>query len=397
MDEVTRDCFLEAMSGELEAVGFRTGPGFDGLDVRGTLWGGNLCMVSSLLGTPHWPRIKGGVLFLEDVNEHPYRIERMLLQLHQAGVLDAQKAILLGAFTDCRKSPLDRGYTLKHRDRPRAQRHPHAHPDRAAVRPCADQGLPAGGPTRRAAGAGAGRARGLVRATQSKAARGNEARTRTKPALTSARQGGRMRGPRMSSRRWKWAVPILGALSLLTACNNSPYPDGAAATNTLFNSFDERSPRYLDPTASYSNPETPYTYSVVRAALRLPLSQAALHPDPQDGRGRGQAAVPRQGRPAAARRRASRSDCRERVRHPAQDGHPATQPHPAFAKDDKGEYLYHALKPGEVGDKRSPWDFEQQGTRELVAEDYVYAFKRHATTRIEAPHLRHLLRVHRSA
>ncbi len=113
VDEVTRDCFVEAMSGELEAVGFRTEPGFDGLDVRGLLWGGNLCMVASLLGTPHWPRIKGGVLFLEDVNEHPYRIERSLLQLQQAGVLDAQKAVVLGAFTDFRPSPLDRGYSLK--------------------------------------------------------------------------------------------------------------------------------------------------------------------------------------------------------------------------------------------------------------------------------------------
>ncbi len=113
VDEVTRDCFAEAMSGELEAVGFRTEAGFDGLDVKGVLWGGNLCMVNSLLGTPHWPRIKGGVLFLEDVNEHPYRIERSLLQLHQAGVLDAQKAILLGAFSDWKKSPLDRGYGLK--------------------------------------------------------------------------------------------------------------------------------------------------------------------------------------------------------------------------------------------------------------------------------------------
>ena len=113
VDEVTRDCFVEAMSGELEAVGFRTEPGFDGLDVKGLLWGGNLCMVASLLGTPHWPRIKGGVLFLEDVNEHPYRIERSLLQLQQAGVLEAQKAIVLGAFTDFRPSPLDRGYSLK--------------------------------------------------------------------------------------------------------------------------------------------------------------------------------------------------------------------------------------------------------------------------------------------
>jgi muramoyltetrapeptide carboxypeptidase len=113
VDEITRDCFLEAMSGALEAVGFRTEAGFDGLEVRGTLWGGNLCMVNSLLGTKYLPRVKGGVLFLEDVNEHPYRVERNLLQLHQAGVLDAQKAIVLGAFSAWRKAPLDRGYTLK--------------------------------------------------------------------------------------------------------------------------------------------------------------------------------------------------------------------------------------------------------------------------------------------
>ncbi|HEX6704269.1 MAG TPA: LD-carboxypeptidase [Albitalea sp.] len=116
VDDITEACFLEAMSGELEALGFRTEAGFDGLQVRGTLWGGNLCIVNSLLGTPHWPKAgatKGGVLFLEDVNEHPYRIERNLLQLHQAGVLDAQKAVVLGAFSNWRKSPLDRGYSLK--------------------------------------------------------------------------------------------------------------------------------------------------------------------------------------------------------------------------------------------------------------------------------------------
>jgi muramoyltetrapeptide carboxypeptidase len=116
VDDITEACFIEAMSGELEAVGFRTEAGFDGLQAKGTLWGGNLCMVSSLLGTPHWPKTsvtRGGVLFLEDVNEHPYRIERGLLQLHQAGVLASQKAIVLGDFGNYRKSPLDRGYNLK--------------------------------------------------------------------------------------------------------------------------------------------------------------------------------------------------------------------------------------------------------------------------------------------
>lgn len=113
LDEVTPDCFVEAMSGELEAIGFRTETGFDGLQAAGVLWGGNLTVLMSLLGTPHWPVVKGGVLFVEDVNEHPYRVERMLLQLHQAGVLARQKAVVLGAISDWRSSPMDRGYTLK--------------------------------------------------------------------------------------------------------------------------------------------------------------------------------------------------------------------------------------------------------------------------------------------
>ncbi|WP_422015967.1 LD-carboxypeptidase [Roseateles sp.] len=119
VDEVTRDCFLEAMSGALEAVGFRESGAprgetpFDGLEARGRLWGGNLTVLCSLLGTPHWPKVKGGILFLEDVNEHPYRVERMLLQLQQAGVIDAQAAVLLGDFGKPAKSPLDGGYGIK--------------------------------------------------------------------------------------------------------------------------------------------------------------------------------------------------------------------------------------------------------------------------------------------
>ena len=101
------------MGGELEDFGYRTEAGFDGLEASGLLWGGNLAMLQSMLGTPHFPKVKGGILFLEDVNEHPYRVERALLQMQQAGVLAQQKAVLLGAFSDWRKSPLDRGYSLK--------------------------------------------------------------------------------------------------------------------------------------------------------------------------------------------------------------------------------------------------------------------------------------------
>ncbi len=79
------------------------------IDVSGILWGGNLTMLAHLVGTPYMPRIEGGILFVEDVNEHPYRVERMLLQLFHAGLLN-QKAIVLGDFSSYRLSEYDNGY-----------------------------------------------------------------------------------------------------------------------------------------------------------------------------------------------------------------------------------------------------------------------------------------------
>jgi muramoyltetrapeptide carboxypeptidase len=83
------------------------GPEFSG---EGTLWGGNLAMVAHLAGTPHMPHVEGGILFLEDVGEHPYRIERMLYQLHFAGVLTRQRALLLGNFSGYELGANDQGY-----------------------------------------------------------------------------------------------------------------------------------------------------------------------------------------------------------------------------------------------------------------------------------------------
>jgi muramoyltetrapeptide carboxypeptidase len=77
------------------------------------LWGGNLTVLTSLLGTPYFPQVKGGVLFIEDVGEHPYRVERMLTQLLLAGVLAQQKAVLFGQFTNYKLVPNhDKGFRL---------------------------------------------------------------------------------------------------------------------------------------------------------------------------------------------------------------------------------------------------------------------------------------------
>ena len=82
------------------------------LDVEGSLWGGNLAMLCSLIGTPYFPAIDGGILFVEDVTEPPFRIERLLYQLHLSGVLGRQRALLLGDFTQCKPSGYDNGYDL---------------------------------------------------------------------------------------------------------------------------------------------------------------------------------------------------------------------------------------------------------------------------------------------
>lgn len=68
------------------------------VNAEGVLWGGNLSVLAALAGSPYLPDINGGILFLEDVGEQPYRIERMLQTLLLAGVLQKQQAIILGDF-----------------------------------------------------------------------------------------------------------------------------------------------------------------------------------------------------------------------------------------------------------------------------------------------------------
>lgn len=111
-DPYTLGQFRSLLGGVVPDVEWRADPCEVPVSVEGTLWGGNLAMVASLVGTRWMPAIEGGLLFLEDIAEHPYRVERMLLQLLHAGVLARQRAILLGAFTDWKPSPIDDGFGL---------------------------------------------------------------------------------------------------------------------------------------------------------------------------------------------------------------------------------------------------------------------------------------------
>lgn len=126
-DDIMEACFQDLMDGVAEGAGWRLNasdrqmlpdsqdPQVLPLEISGaTLWGGNLSVLVNLLGTPYFPQVDGGILFLEDVAEHPYRIERMLTQLLYSGVLARQKVLLLGQFTEFRPvNGYDRGFGLK--------------------------------------------------------------------------------------------------------------------------------------------------------------------------------------------------------------------------------------------------------------------------------------------
>lgn len=75
--------------------------GYDPRRIDGTLWGGNLSLVAHLAGTPYFPNIEGGILYVEEVGEQPYAVERQFMQLYHAGVLGKQRALVLGSFADC--------------------------------------------------------------------------------------------------------------------------------------------------------------------------------------------------------------------------------------------------------------------------------------------------------
>ncbi len=227
--------------------------------------------------------------------------------------------------------------------------------------------------------------------TRSATSPGESNRRRADPRVGATWKGTVMRAWVVSlGQRPAWrralgaALAAIGAGALLGGCNNNPLPSDASATNTLFSANIETSPRHLDPTASYWSNDTPFTYQIYEPPygfhyLKRPFelvpktATEVVKPTYYDRDGK----------------RLPDDVPGEQVAESVYDVHikPGIlyQPHPAFAKDAQGNYLYHSMKPGELGNRRTPLDFEKTGTRELVAEDFVYALKRHATTRITTP------------
>lgn len=71
-----------------------------GGEATGLLAGGNLTVLAALLGTPHQPDLAGRILFVEDVGERPYRTDRVLTSMRQAGLFDGLAGLVVGAFTE---------------------------------------------------------------------------------------------------------------------------------------------------------------------------------------------------------------------------------------------------------------------------------------------------------
>lgn len=119
VDDIMQACFEDLIMGQGEGSGWRLPKPVAGIESitdftidNAVLWGGNLAMLASLVGTPYLPLVKNGILFIEDIGEHPYRVERMLAQLLQAGILGTQQAIIFGQFNGYKLVSHDKGYKL---------------------------------------------------------------------------------------------------------------------------------------------------------------------------------------------------------------------------------------------------------------------------------------------
>ncbi len=177
-------------------------------------------------------------------------------------------------------------------------------------------------------------------------------------------------------------------LSLLcTGCDqspwNNPYPDQDSTKSIYYDSFSER-PKHLDPVSSYSSNEyvflgqiyePPLQYHFLKRPYELiPLTATEL-PKPVyfDNEG---LALSEESDPTIINSVKYRISIKPGILY---------QPHPAFAKDSRGKYLYHDLTKEKLNNIHTLSDFDVVGTRKMLAKDYVYQIKRMAHPRVHSP------------
>ncbi|WP_370262030.1 ABC transporter substrate-binding protein [Limnobacter sp.] len=186
------------------------------------------------------------------------------------------------------------------------------------------------------------------------------------------------------------AVALLPlAISACSKAPNNPYvEDGAnAGKSTLYTAFTAR-PKHLDPAQSYTSDEAEFTYQIYEPLFQYHYLKRPYQLEPLAARALPEPVyLDREGNVLPAD--ASTDQVHTSVYTIQIKPGILYQPHPAFAKNAQGEFLYHALG-NEARRYFSPLDFEQQGTRELTAHDYVYEIKRLASPRIVSPILGHM-------
>ena len=174
---------------------------------------------------------------------------------------------------------------------------------------------------------------------------------------------------------------------MVAACGdepwNRPYPGAQARENILFASFQER-PNHLDPAQSYSSNEVEFTGQIYEPPLQYHYLKRPFELIPLTA-----SAVPKPYYLDAAGKRLPDAPASAAIAYSVYDIHikPGIyyQPHPAFARDEDGAYRYQALTARELDGIATLGDFTGTGTRELVAEDYVYQIKRLAHPHLHSP------------
>ncbi|MCB1910437.1 MAG: ABC transporter substrate-binding protein [Rhodocyclaceae bacterium] len=179
---------------------------------------------------------------------------------------------------------------------------------------------------------------------------------------------------------------LLGLALLLAGCTdvwNNPYTDDEAGEGVLYSAFVNR-PKHLDPVQAYSEDEATFLYQIYEPPLQYHYLKRpyALEPAAAETMPRVRL-IDAAGNPLAA-------DAPSKL--VAYSVYEITikpglryQPHPAFAMDEGGAYRYLNLDEEALGDRRAIPDFAETGSREVLAEDFVYQIKRLAHPRLHSP------------